>query len=130
MKKLGVIVNPIAGMGGRVGLKGSDGAEILRRARQLGARPESPRRAIEGLEVVSRVKDGIEILTYPAEMGEDECREAGLDTTVIGSVRSGETTPEDTGRAAVEMVTAGADLILFAGGDGTARNVLFPSQMT
>jgi predicted polyphosphate/ATP-dependent NAD kinase len=123
MKKLGVIVNPIAGMGGRVGLKGSDGAEILRRARQLGARPESPRRAIEGLEVVSRVRDGIEVLTYPAEMGEDECREAGLDTKVIGSIQSGETTPGDTGRAAAEMLAAGASLILFAGGDGTARNV-------
>jgi len=123
MKKLGVIVNPIAGMGGRVGLKGSDGAEILRRARQLGARPESPLRAIQGLEIVSRVKGGIEILTYPAEMGEDECRKAGLDTTVIGSIKSGETTPEDTKTAAAEMVAAGVSLILFAGGDGTARNI-------
>ena len=123
MKKLGVIVNPIAGMGGRVGLKGSDGAEILRRARQLGARPESPRRAIEGLEVISRLKGGIEVLTYPAEMGEDECREAGLDATVIGSIQSGETTPRDTQTAAAEMVAAGASLIFFAGGDGTARNI-------
>ena len=123
MKKLGVIVNPIAGMGGRVGLKGSDGAEILHRARQLGARPESPQRAIEGLEVVSRAKGDIEILTYPAEMGEDECRKAGLDTTVIGAIKSGETTPEDTRTAAVEMAAAGASLILFAGGDGTARNI-------
>lgn len=123
MKKLGVIVNPIAGMGGRVGLKGSDGADILRRARQLGARPESPRRAIEGLEVVARVKDRIEVLAYPAEMGEDECREAGLDPTVIGSIESGATTSEDTQRAAAEMLAAGADLILFAGGDGTARNI-------
>jgi predicted polyphosphate/ATP-dependent NAD kinase len=123
MKKLGVIVNPIAGMGGRVGLKGSDGAEILRRARQLGARPESPARAIEGLSVVARVKDSIEVLTYPAEMGEDECREAGLDPMVIGSIVSGETTPEDTKKAAAEMVAAGVSLILFAGGDGTARNI-------
>ena len=123
MKKLGVIVNPIAGMGGRVGLKGSDGAEILRRARQLGARPESPERAIEGLEVVWRVRDAVEILTYPGEMGEDECRKAGFEPTVIGSIRSGETTPKDTERAAAEMVAAGASLILFAGGDGTARNL-------
>ncbi len=123
MKKLGVIVNPIAGMGGRVGLKGSDGAEILRRARQLGAQPESPLRAIEGLEVVSRIGKSIEVLTCPAEMGEDECREAGLDATAIGEVRSGQTTAEDTERAAARMAAAGASLILFAGGDGTARNI-------
>ncbi|MDB4433380.1 ATP-NAD kinase family protein [bacterium] len=123
MKKLGVIVNPIAGVGGRVGLKGSDGLEILRRARQLGARPESPQRAVEALKVVSRLKDSVEAITYPAEMGEDECREAGLATTVIGSIVSGETTPEDTQKAAAEMTAAGVSLILFAGGDGTARNI-------
>ena len=57
MKKLGVIVNPVAGIGGRVGLKGSDGSEILRMARELGARPESPDRAVEALKIVSRIKD-------------------------------------------------------------------------
>ena len=123
MKKLGVIVNPIAGIGGRVGLKGSDGDETLRRARELGARPESPGRAIEGLRVVARVRESIQVLTYPGEMGEDECREAGFDPTVMGAIRSGETTPEDTENAAAEMVAAGVSLILFAGGDGTARNI-------
>ena len=123
MKKLGVIVNPVAGMGGRVGLKGTDGIEILRRARELGAEPESPRRATEALRIVSRLKEGIEVITYPDEMGEQECREVGLTPTVIGSIQSGETTAEDTHRAARDMVDAGVTLILFAGGDGTARNI-------
>ena len=56
-------------------------------------------------------------------MGEDECRQAGFQTTVIGSIVSGDTTPEDTQRAAAEMVARGVGLILFAGGDGTARNI-------
>ncbi|NQU08093.1 MAG: ATP-NAD kinase family protein [Candidatus Abyssubacteria bacterium] len=123
MKKLGVIVNPVAGMGGRVGLKGSDGAEILRRARELGAEPESPRRAVEALKAVSKLKAGVEVITYPAEMGEGECREAGLDPEVIGTIMSGATTAADTQDAAREMAAAGVDLILFAGGDGTARNI-------
>ena len=123
MKKLGVIVNPVAGMGGRVGLKGSDGADILRQAKELGAKPEAPNRAVEALKIVARLKDAIEIITYPHEMGEEECLQAGFSPKVIGSIESGQTIPEDTQRAAQEMVEAGVDLILFAGGDGTARNI-------
>ena len=123
MKKLGVIVNPVAGMGGRVGLKGSDGVEILRKAIELGAQPEAPKRAVEALKVVSEIKDDIEIITYPHEMGEDECRAAGLVPQVIGSIKSGETTADDTQQAVEDMAGEGVDLVLFAGGDGTARNV-------
>ena len=123
MKKLGVIVNPVAGMGGRVGLKGSDGIEILKKAREMGAEPESPRRALEALKIIAKLKDEIEVLAYPDEMGADECRQAGLEPEVIGSIKSGETSPEDTMEAAREMAQKGVDLILFAGGDGTARNI-------
>ena len=125
MKKLGVIVNPVAGMGGRVGLKGSDGADIQQKARELGAIPEAPNRAIEALKVVSAVlnSEELEVVTYPREMGEDECRTAGLTPTVIGSTCSGQTTAEDTKRAADLMARMGVDLLLFAGGDGTARNI-------
>lgn len=123
MKKLGVIVNPVAGMGGRVGLKGSDGEEILKKARALGAKPESPNRAVTALKITSRLKDEIEILTYPSIMGEDECIRAGFTPHVIGTIDSNKTTPDDTQKAAQEMADAGVDLLLFAGGDGTARNI-------
>ncbi|NIB38549.1 ATP-NAD kinase family protein [Pseudomaricurvus alkylphenolicus] len=123
-KKIGVIINPVAGMGGRVGLKGSDGAEILQRARKLGAKPEAATRSIEALKVVAEQEGQVEVLTYPGEMGADACRAAGLSVTVIGSICSGETTAEDTRRAANDMAAAGVDLILFAGGDGTARVLL------
>ncbi len=123
MKKLGLIVNPVAGMGGRVGLKGSDGTDILRKARELGAVPESPRRATECLRVVSRIKDEIQLITYPHEMGEDEALKCGFSPTVVGSIMSGETTQKNTRQAAQEMVDLGVELILFAGGDGTARDI-------
>src|SRR5690349_13608168 len=123
MKKLGVIINPIAGMGGRVGLKGSDGVDVLSKARELGARPESPQKAVEALKIIARVEDRLEVIAYPDEMGEDECREAGLAPVVIGSIPRRETTAEDTEKAAQKMAALKVDLLLFAGGDGTARDI-------
>ncbi len=122
-KRIGLIVNPIAGMGGRVGLKGSDGEETLRRARQLGATPTAPGRALETLLGLASLSGQIEVITCPAEMGEMEARQAGFEPRVIGHVRPGRTTAEDTRRAGREMAALGVDLLLFAGGDGTARDV-------
>lgn len=121
-KRLGLIVNPVAGIGGRVGLKGSDGAEIQKRALELGAVPQSLNRAIQALERIEAV-DGLEVITYPGEMGEDAARPCGFQPTVIGSIKPGETTPEDTMNAARQMRRLNVKLLLFAGGDGTARDI-------
>jgi len=124
MKRLGLIVNPVAGMGGRVGLKGSDGEAIIKRAVELGAVKLSPGRAVEALRRIARIRELVEVITYPGEMGEDEAREAGLQPTVIGSIAHGSTTREDTIEAARTMAEMGVDLIMFAGGDGTARDLV------
>jgi predicted polyphosphate/ATP-dependent NAD kinase len=121
-KRLGLIVNPIAGIGGRVGLKGSDGTEIQKRALELGAMPQSLNRAIQALERIEPVDD-LEVITYPGEMGEDAAHACGFQPMVIGSIKPGETTPEDTVNAAREMLRLGVNLLLFAGGDGTARDI-------
>lgn len=123
MKKLGVIVNPVAGIGGRVGLKGSDGVEILRQARELGARSESTQRTIHALKLLEELQDRIQVITYPGGMGEDACRQAGLSPIVIGAIEDDQSTPEDTVCAARDMLDRKVDLTLFAGGDGTARDV-------
>jgi len=106
-----------------VGLKGSDGEETLRRARQLGATPTAPGRALETLLSLASLTDQIEVITYPAEMGEMEARQAGFEPQVIGQILPDRTTAEDTRRAGAEMAALGVGLLLFAGGDGTARNV-------
>ncbi|HOB11636.1 MAG TPA: ATP-NAD kinase family protein [Syntrophomonadaceae bacterium] len=123
MKRLGLLVNPIAGMGGKAGLKGSDGTETVEKALKLGIEPESPRRAVEALKVLLPIKEEIQIITYPAEMGENEAREAGFEPVVVGSINSGRTSREDTLRAVEDMLNMDIDLLLFAGGDGTARDV-------
>ena len=122
VKKLGLIVNPIAGLGGAVGLKGTDGASTYRKALELGAVPRAAPRAVEALRELGRLV-GLEVLTYPGDMGEDEALEAGLSPTVVGSVDVEETSAEDTRRAAVEMAERSVDLVIFAGGDGTARDL-------
>jgi predicted polyphosphate/ATP-dependent NAD kinase len=124
MKKLGVIVNPIAGLGGRVGLKGTDSPEIVEEARRLGAVPEAPKRAADTLRrIASALNGGIDVLAPPHEMGEDEAKEAGFTPTVVGSVTRGSTMARDTEEVARQMADLPIDLLLFAGGDGTARNI-------
>lgn len=118
-----MVVNPIAGMGGRCGLKGTDGAQILAQARALGAVPESPDRARTALEQLARLIDDIELVTVGGEMGESEARAAGLEPRLLFTPDTEPTTSEDTRRAVRALLAEGVDLILFAGGDGTARDV-------
>jgi predicted polyphosphate/ATP-dependent NAD kinase len=119
--RIGFVVNPIAGMGGRVGLKGTDGKVAEARAR--GATPRSPDRARRALAALAERVPGATLLTWGGPMGADVAREAGLDPTVLGEPSGEETTAGDT-RAAVEaFVDAGVDLVCFVGGDGTAADV-------
>jgi len=120
---LGLIVNPIAGMGGSVGLKGTDTAAILSEARARGAAPQAAARARVVLDALAAARPGMELLAAPGAMGERIAQGAGLRPTVVGAPAEGETSAADTRAAAEAMAAAGARLILFAGGDGTARDM-------
>ena len=125
MFKLGFIVNPVAGIGGKVGLKGSDGVETLSKALAMGAQPESGKKAAVALgKIYALAGNQIELYTYPGAMGEDVADGFGFPTRVFGTLGAKSTTPEDTMRAAVDLRDAGVSMILFAGGDGTARNIM------
>jgi len=119
---LGVLVNPYAGLGGSVALKGSDGEETRKEALRRGAEPQAPGRMSRALKALCGAKN-LTVLTWAGEMGEASCRDAGLLCQVIGesAMPSG---PQDTRRAAEALKSAGAELILFAGGDGTARDLV------
>jgi len=119
--KIGLIVNPIAGMGGRVGLKGTDG-DAYRKAIELGAKPISPTRTVEMLSYLRPVRKSFVLVTYPAEMGENEAKQAGFEPEVVGRAEP-ETTSEDTVKAA-SLMSRIVDLLVFVGGDGTARDIL------
>jgi len=120
MKKIGLIVNPVAGMGGSVGLKGTDG-EMYEKALDLGAEPVTPKRTSDLLAHVKR-KDEIKLLVAPGKMGERYVADIDLPFTVVGEIGE-ETSAEDTKRIAEKIVERGAELLIFVGGDGTARDI-------
>lgn len=121
-KTLGLIVNPIAGMGGAVGLKGTDGTAILQQAIKLGAKPIAAQRAETFLSELAPAKEHLKLVVGAGEMGEDEAKKQGYTCTVIGEAKT-ETTPQDTQAIAKAIVDAGVDLLVYCGGDGTTRDL-------
>ncbi|MFX0035946.1 MAG: ATP-NAD kinase family protein [Candidatus Hermodarchaeota archaeon] len=120
MKKIGLIVNPIAGMGGAVGLKGTDGG-IYKEAIKRGATPITPQRVSETLSLIKR-KELIFFLVAPSNMGADYIKNKEFNFEILGQI--GEiTNSEDTKRIAIEMIRKGIELLIFCGGDGTARDI-------
>ena len=122
--KMGFIVNPIAGMGGKVGLKGTNG--MLKKALARGAKPIASARAKEFLARLKelQLEASIEISTCPTPMGEEEVKATGLTAQILPISIKSKTTAEDTKLAVRFLVKSKVDLIVFVGGDGTARDVL------
>ncbi|MEI8625158.1 ATP-NAD kinase family protein [Pseudoalteromonas sp. B137] len=120
--KLGLIVNPVAGLGGTVALKGSDGAHTAAKAIELGAEPKANSRTKAALEVLLPYKERLTIYTVNGDMGEQTAKALGFNVEVVYNTTA-ITTPDDTEQAAKILKNSGVDLVLFAGGDGTARNI-------
>jgi predicted polyphosphate/ATP-dependent NAD kinase len=125
-RRLGLVVNPIAGMGGRVALKGTDGERALRLARERGAVPIAPQRAERALRRLAASGPPLRVLAAPGTMGAELAATAGLEveTTAAAAEPGRDTRPADTRNAVAEMRERGVDLLLFAGGDGTARDIV------
>ncbi len=121
--KLGFIINPIAGIGGSVALKGSDGEGITEKALNLGASAKANQRAAHALALLSPYQDNISVYTANGEMGEHCAKNLGFNTQVVYQSSSSQTTAKDTEQAALALMNEGVDILLFAGGDGTARNI-------
>lgn len=118
---IGLIINPLAGLGGPAGFKGSDG--MAEQALALGVEAKSALRTQTALEVLLPLRERLEFVTFPGAMGADLVSEMGFAHRVVGELPAGQSSAADT-RQAVELLQgAGVALILFAGGDGTARDI-------
>jgi predicted polyphosphate/ATP-dependent NAD kinase len=119
MNTIGFLINPVAGMGGAVGLKGTDGrvAEAIRR----GAQPMAASRARETMDLL---KDApFRYITCSGPMGEDVLTAAGISSFRVVYQTPPVTTAADTREACRKFIDGGAEVILFCGGDGTARDL-------
>lgn len=121
MKKIGLIVNPIAGMGGSVGLKGTDG--VLEEAIKRGSIPKALDKTLEALKQLNDLENDFQIVTCFGDMGENVTNKVNFNTKIIYSANSEHTTSQDTIQAAKKMLEEKVDLIIFSGGDGTARDI-------
>jgi len=121
--RFGLVVNPYAGIGGSVALKGSDGADVRREALARGAEQKSAKRTIAALAELTDVADRIDWLTAANDMGADVLAELGYAAKVCYQPQSQQTEANDTREAVQRLLTEGVDLLVFAGGDGTARDV-------
>jgi len=117
----GFIVNPFAGLGGAVGLKGSDG--VAEEAFARGAVPKANDRARLALEILVPYRDKCRFITCAGDMGEHLLQALGFDFDLVPHKATVPSTAEDTLTAAGQMMEARADLLIFAGGDGTARDI-------
>lgn len=133
--RLGLIINPLAGIGGPTALKGSDGETTVTQALARGAEPRAPLRARQTLEKLLPFRDKITLYTWAGEMGQQVAEALGFTTVALGApalnpagseapFSGGPSTAVDTENAARALAALPVDLILFAGGDGTARNMV------
>ena len=123
--KVGFLVNPIAGMGGKVGLKGTDG--VVKEALKLGAKPVASKKAEETIRDFLKnhpdIKD-VEWFTCSGKMGEDILKNTKVkDFKIVYTFNNGDTSSIDTKNACKKFLEKKVDIVVFCGGDGTARDI-------
>ena len=129
MLRVGVLVNPIAGIGGPAALKGSDGADVQREALARGSTPRALSRMREALAPLQSRAAELTFSTWDGVMGADALADLGFHVEILGTSRS-PTSAADTRTAATELARH-VDVLMFAGGDGTARDLaeVLPKQV-
>lgn len=128
--KLGLIINPISGMGGSVGLKGTDGRNILKKAIELGAKPNAINRAREFLKELESIRLKLKFVTCPGIMGawvlkETNFKHETINHPIFNNIGGIYDTSAEHTMIAAKIMKDINDLIIiiFVGGDGTARDI-------
>ncbi len=121
--RIGLVMNPVAGIGGPAALKGSDGIDTVSKARSAGSESKVSERTRLTLNELEGLPVQLEFIVYPGAMGEDAFDNISLPFRVVGKRLDRETMASDTMLAVEMLQDESVDIILFSGGDGTARDV-------
>tara|TARA_B100000700_G_scaffold291900_1_gene351330 strand:- start:737 stop:1879 length:1143 start_codon:yes stop_codon:yes gene_type:complete len=120
---IGLVINPFAGIGGAVALKGSDGEQTRQKALALGATPKANQRVSTALRELKQLADQVHFITAADAMGADVLDALGFSHDVVYQPSAEQTEASDTQAAVTAIQQHRPDVIVFAGGDGTARDV-------
>ncbi|AWB68204.1 ATP-NAD kinase [Saccharobesus litoralis] len=121
--RIGLIINPYAGIGGAVALKGSDGEQTRDKALASGAIPQAQNRVLTALQNLTQFSQHLHFITASGDMGESCLQTLGLSYNVAYQVTNHPSLAEDTENAVTAILAQQVDILVFAGGDGTARNI-------
>lgn len=123
--RIGWLVNPFAGVGGAQGNKGSDDAAIQALAAAGEIPLRAPVRAQQFLAALSELIDPAPLVFVcpPGAMGAQHLDAAGLSYELLDVALVQPSSAADTDKALTALVEAKPDLLVFVGGDGTARDV-------
>lgn len=121
--KLGLCINPFAGIGGSLALKGSDGKETRDKALSLGAEQLAMKKTTLALSECLSLTSNMHIYTGANDLGQGVCEELKFEYSIVHIPQSAQTEIQDTHQLVEQLLENQVDLILFAGGDGTARNI-------
>ena len=125
MPRLGLLVNPDAGLGARLGLKGSDGQAEYARSQGVEDRSGPRMRAmLEHFSAIAGAKsEECHWVTSDGRMGSEWIPESISEIEFAHSSK-GPTSANDTSDAISSLLDSGIDLLVYAGGDGTTRDIV------
>ena len=131
--RIGIVVNPDAGLGGKLGFKGSDGRAA--EARAAGAEDRAGPRMLQCLthlqtltaSSLNRNQTSLTFVAWQGRMGSTWVPEIQSAQTVgtewVGQTPDS-TSAEDTSNLVNALLDAKVDALLYAGGDGTTRDIV------
>jgi len=123
--RIGLIVNPIAGTGGPQGWKGTDAfsSESWSLFLESHSSPSFLKAFMALRSLTDEILSEIEWITVESFMGQDILDSLGFSYQLLDLSISSPSSSEDSKQAILELSSLNCDLVLFVGGDGTARDL-------